>query len=828
MKPSYATTLVFDYQHLVKRFGVLLGSQAHALPATTIALKKCLRSVLPSNWALGSGYVQLDPSRVSPLINVIIYRADQPLLFREEDWIVVEASAVISLFQVSHPTELSAKVDELGCLKKEAMLVNCFMGLWAPEKDSLEDLVTPLPVGTRTTFNRPSTFDNPLESLLAEWISSNQTADPAVSSSPLAVSEDQEAVQQPDQDNPTLTSKEAPATLLPLSHSIEASLSDPIEQELDEPQEQEISEDPLAEPIKQEELTPTPEELASPTTAPAEKGETITPISLPGTILAQEGTSDLIPTEEVSHTEALISTAHANENQQTGSEQPRDTEEEQTETQEGLLSIKRAPAETDENLPEEVDTPLVAAFKGESSIAPDPVKDNEQIVAEGSEQPAAEGSTTEEKPVIAMATSEFSDSEVETHQEAEMTSPTEVASPLPVPIDTEGKEGKIEQPVEAKKVEPIQEENEEQGEEEQFKEKGQPEELQEAEVGEEPTSSEASEEESEALTEGEAEKETSKEIAPVMPEKVLNPVGGADLGGSLGGFVIPSKQPLHRRRATQTKPSTEARAQQSSVTDAPATPEGVRDGEASTFQIPIKTPVSKPTQTPTEPKIKIDPKTGNHPLHEAVNKRDFQMVSQLVQAGAELEMKNKEGNTALHLAVYLGLKEIVSNLLAAGADVNARNYVYAAPLHMAVEENHLDALVALLGHEAEVEARNNRGKTPLHIAAIHGRVAAAQKLIEGYADIHANMEKDMQPLHLAAWYGQGEIIQLLIEQGADVNAANIDGNTALHFAAFKGQVRAIKTLINHQADMSLKNNSGLTYLQGINEGYSGEMIRVLE
>ncbi|MEM7655860.1 MAG: ankyrin repeat domain-containing protein, partial [Bacteroidota bacterium] len=66
------------------------------------------------------------------------------------------------------------------------------------------------------------------------------------------------------------------------------------------------------------------------------------------------------------------------------------------------------------------------------------------------------------------------------------------------------------------------------------------------------------------------------------------------------------------------------------------------------------------------------------------------------------------------------------------------------------------------------------------------------------------------------------------ERGADRNAVNVDGNTALHFAAFNSQVKAIKVLMNLQADPSILNQLGETYLQGLNEGYKGEMIRVLE
>ncbi|MEO0581275.1 MAG: ankyrin repeat domain-containing protein [Bacteroidota bacterium] len=224
----------------------------------------------------------------------------------------------------------------------------------------------------------------------------------------------------------------------------------------------------------------------------------------------------------------------------------------------------------------------------------------------------------------------------------------------------------------------------------------------------------------------------------------------------------------------------------------------------------------------------VDPLTGNHPLHDAVIRGDEGKVSELLQMGAEVGVKNKEGNTPLHLAISKEHYNIAEFLLISDADVNGRNYVYAAPIHRAVEVGNDTLLSLLIECHAEVEARNNRGKTPLHVAAILGRLSAAKVLIKHHADIHATMEKDMQPLHLAAWYGQVELAQYLIQAGAKIDAVNQDGNTALHFAAFNGQVKSIKTLINHNANPAILNKNGETYLQGINEGYSGEMIRVLD
>ncbi|GAB4407523.1 MAG: hypothetical protein OHK0039_10070 [Bacteroidia bacterium] len=220
--------------------------------------------------------------------------------------------------------------------------------------------------------------------------------------------------------------------------------------------------------------------------------------------------------------------------------------------------------------------------------------------------------------------------------------------------------------------------------------------------------------------------------------------------------------------------------------------------------------------------------SGHYALHRAVLDDQPRLLRDRLAAGAATEVKNKQGDTPLHLACRHNRQEMALALIEAGADVNSRNHVYASPLHVAIEYGHNELATRLIEHGAELEARNNRAYTPLHKAAMLGNTDAARLLLAQGADIHARMERDIQPLHLAAWYGQTELAQLLIAAGADCNATNADGNTPLHFAAFNGQVKIIKVLIASGADTTRRNDVGERYLQGINEGYRGEMIRVLE
>ena len=112
-----------------------------------------------------------------------------------------------------------------------------------------------------------------------------------------------------------------------------------------------------------------------------------------------------------------------------------------------------------------------------------------------------------------------------------------------------------------------------------------------------------------------------------------------------------------------------------------------------------------------------DPDSGRTPLYFAVENSDCEVVEQLLDRGADVNVQEKTGNTPLHFAAISNASEVVELLLERGAYVNAQDNGGTTPLHNAASNNASSEIAeVLLGHDADVNVQNNDGNTPLNLA----------------------------------------------------------------------------------------------------------------
>src|SRR5258708_20417654 len=77
------------------------------------------------------------------------------------------------------------------------------------------------------------------------------------------------------------------------------------------------------------------------------------------------------------------------------------------------------------------------------------------------------------------------------------------------------------------------------------------------------------------------------------------------------------------------------------------------------------------------------------------------MVTELLQRGADVTLRDEDGDTALHCAVVSGNINVLRQLLAKGADPNAQNKLGGTPLMWAGTDGNDEAAPALLENGAD-------------------------------------------------------------------------------------------------------------------------------
>jgi uncharacterized protein YecT (DUF1311 family) len=144
-----------------------------------------------------------------------------------------------------------------------------------------------------------------------------------------------------------------------------------------------------------------------------------------------------------------------------------------------------------------------------------------------------------------------------------------------------------------------------------------------------------------------------------------------------------------------------------------------------------------------------------------VNNYPIEVIKKLLSDGAELNQKRK-GFSYLNdspLMLAAPYPEIISLLLNAGADVNEQNSFGKTALMYAIQERNINSVSLLLEAKADVNAKT------------------FEEILCGSALKAGNRT----PLMYAAWQASPEIIRMLVEANADVHLIDTNKETALDY-----------------------------------------------
>ena len=133
------------------------------------------------------------------------------------------------------------------------------------------------------------------------------------------------------------------------------------------------------------------------------------------------------------------------------------------------------------------------------------------------------------------------------------------------------------------------------------------------------------------------------------------------------------------------------------------------------------------------------------------------------------------GESPLMSALYRGHHDIVTALIDAGAEID----VFAA-----AATGRLGDLQRTATSDS-IAAYSYDGWTPLHLAAFFGQLTAARFLIGAGANVHAVSRNSMTntPLHAATAGGHTDVALLLLEHGASGAVADAGGYTPRQIAS---------------------------------------------
>jgi ankyrin repeat protein len=239
---------------------------------------------------------------------------------------------------------------------------------------------------------------------------------------------------------------------------------------------------------------------------------------------------------------------------------------------------------------------------------------------------------------------------------------------------------------------------------------------------------------------------------------------------------------------------------------------------------------------------------GDSPLMVAAWRGSLQFASSLLEAGADVDIREDYGENALHLAVLLhqldlvdllitnprvninstraktgtrsggetaliiaaqnGLVKVVDRLLKAGAEANTLANNGLSALHWAAlrgDPQVIDLLIAAPKIDLNVQARRLTssifvvgGSSPLILAARKGNTKAVTTLISARADLTITDDTGSTALHVAVEAGHMAVVKVLLRSlvstGSDLTTANEAGNTALHVAVIQGDAAAVEPL----------------------------------
>jgi ankyrin repeat protein len=207
-------------------------------------------------------------------------------------------------------------------------------------------------------------------------------------------------------------------------------------------------------------------------------------------------------------------------------------------------------------------------------------------------------------------------------------------------------------------------------------------------------------------------------------------------------------------------------------------------------------------------------KINDIPMVELILSRHVNQDEEWIEESQiDIDAPSNDKRTALHVACQNNHCEIVSLLIEAGANVNVNDTNNKTPLHLAAASGSREALILLCGNGATVNVRDEHGTSPLHLAARNRHYQCIKDLLLFHADINFKRFDGATILHECMQTGDDQMIEFLLTSELRfevlVNARDELGDTPLFRAVVHDQSSSVRTLLKYkQVGIQHRNNNG--------------------
>ena len=221
-----------------------------------------------------------------------------------------------------------------------------------------------------------------------------------------------------------------------------------------------------------------------------------------------------------------------------------------------------------------------------------------------------------------------------------------------------------------------------------------------------------------------------------------------------------------------------------------------------------------------------DPQTGGTLLGASVIANQSEIVTFLIEQGADVNKPMDDGSYALHIASFFGYPDVVKALLEADADVFVRDAQFSRPINVleadwavtqqiaSIFQIPLDQETLFAGREVIrdllIEEELRLTYSDPYLAALSNDQTAWETAKSNLGDVNEIGGVMVSTvLGTASIAGNTAVVSELIgHDGIDLNLGTADGNTPLHMAAFTGKPEVVQLLIDAGADVAAVNNEG--------------------